>query len=135
MGVWLVLCIFLLFLFLFLFCFLRHFTNSQNIIKTNFCAHFHHSHQWLSSQCHSLLASFEMASKKVGHFGIVTVCGLLLQISDLQISKHIKGSKQCYLLGQNTTCKFLVLSPLSTYKTTLTQQLNGKKTMKHETES
>ena len=38
-------------------------------------------------------------------------------------SKQIKGSNELYLSGQNTTCK----SPLSSYKTTLKQQLNGEK--------
>ena len=37
-------------------------------------------------------------------------------------TKHIKGSKERYLLGQNTTCKNLGYSPLSNYKTTLKQQ-------------
>ena len=32
--------------------------------------------------------------------------------------KHIKGSKECYLLGQDKTSKFSVYSPLSSYKTT-----------------
>ena len=34
-------------------------------------------------------------------------------------SKYIKGSKQCYLSGQNTTCIFLGSSPLSSNKMTL----------------
>ena len=40
------------------------------------------------------------------------------------LSKHIKGSKQCYVLGQNATYK----SPLSSYK--MTQQLNSEKVWK-----
>ena len=32
-----------------------------------------------------------------------------------------------FFLGQNTTCNFFWLSPLSTYKTTFKQQLNGEK--------
>ena len=43
-------------------------------------------------------------------------------------SKHIKGSKECCFLGQNTTCKFS--SYLSSYKTTLKQQLDGEKQWK-----
>jgi len=40
----------------------------------------------------------------------------------------MKGSKERYLLGQNTTCEFSTLkSPLSSYKTTLEQQLNSEK--------
>ena len=35
-------------------------------------------------------------------------------------SKHINGSKERYLLGQNTTCKFLGYPPLSSDKTTQT---------------
>ena len=42
-------------------------------------------------------------------------------------SKHIKGSKECRLLEQNTTCKFSGQSALSSYKMTLKQQLNGEK--------
>ena len=41
-------------------------------------------------------------------------------------SKQVKGSKERYLLGQNTTCRFSTWSPLSSYKTTLKQQLNGE---------
>ena len=42
--------------------------------------------------------------------------------------KHTNGSKEHYLLGQNTSYKCLGYSPLSSYKTTLKQELNGKKT-------
>ena len=42
----------------------------------------------------------------------------------------MKVSKECYLVGQNTTCKFWGWSPLSGYKTTLKQQLNGEKQWK-----
>ena len=42
-------------------------------------------------------------------------------------SKHIKCSKDRYLLGQKTTCQFSGQSPLSSYKTTLKQQLKGDK--------
>ena len=45
-------------------------------------------------------------------------------------SKHVKGLKARYLLGQNTTCEFSGYSPLSSYKTTLKQQLNGEKRWK-----
>ena len=43
------------------------------------------------------------------------------------ITKHTKGSKECYLLGQYITCKFSRQSPLSSYKTTFKQQLNDEK--------
>ena len=36
----------------------------------------------------------------------------------------MKGSKERYLLGQNTTCEFSGQSPLSSYKMTLKQQFN-----------
>jgi len=42
-------------------------------------------------------------------------------------SKHIKASKERYILGQNTTCKFSGQSLLSRYKMTLKQQFNGEK--------
>ena len=42
-------------------------------------------------------------------------------------SKHIKGSKERYLLEQNTSCDFRDNPVLSSYKTTLEQQLNGAK--------
>ena len=45
-------------------------------------------------------------------------------------SKHTEGSKERYLLGQNTTREFSGQSPLSSYKTTLKQQLNGGKRLK-----
>ena len=38
-----------------------------------------------------------------------------------------KGSQVRCLLGQNTTCEFSGQSPLSGYKMTLKQQLNGEK--------
>ena len=41
-------------------------------------------------------------------------------------SKLVKGSKEHYLLGQNTACTFSGSYPLSSYKTTLKQQLNGE---------
>jgi len=41
-------------------------------------------------------------------------------------SKHVKGSKECYLLGQNTRRKSSGQSLLSSYKTTLKQQLNSE---------
>ena len=41
-------------------------------------------------------------------------------------SKHIKGSKERYLSGQNTTCEFSGWSPLWSYKRTLKQQLNSE---------
>ena len=31
-------------------------------------------------------------------------------------SKHIKGSKECYLFGQDTTCKFLVCSQTKIFR-------------------
>jgi len=45
-------------------------------------------------------------------------------------SKHINGSKERYLLEQDKTSNSLGLSPLSNYKTTLKQQLNGQKRWK-----
>ena len=42
-------------------------------------------------------------------------------------SKDMKGCKECCLLGWNTTCTFFGKSPLSSYKTTLKQKLNGEK--------
>ena len=39
----------------------------------------------------------------------------------------LKGEKERYLLGQNTTLDFLGKFPLSSYKTTLKQHLNGEK--------
>ena len=42
-------------------------------------------------------------------------------------SKHIKGSKESCLLEQDKTSNSSGLSPLSGYKTTLKQQLNGQK--------
>ena len=47
-----------------------------------------------------------------------------------QTNKHIKGSKERYLLGQNTTCEFSGFSPLSSYKNDIRQQLNGEKRRK-----
>ena len=44
-------------------------------------------------------------------------------------SKYITGSKERYLLGQNT-CTFLGLSPLSSYEATSKQQLNGERQWK-----
>ena len=41
-------------------------------------------------------------------------------------TKHIKGSRERYLLVQTTTCEFSGYSPLSNYETTLEQQLNGE---------
>ena len=41
--------------------------------------------------------------------------------------KHIKGEKERYLLWQNTTCEFSGDTLLSSYKTTVKQQLNGEK--------
>ena len=47
------------------------------------------------------------------------------------VSQHIKGLKQRYLLGQNTTCANYAGNLLSSsYKTTLKQQLNGEKQLK-----
>ena len=46
-----------------------------------------------------------------------TLCLLSLMVrlpGLVNLSKHIKGSKECCLLGQNTTCEFSVLSLLST---------------------
>ena len=45
-------------------------------------------------------------------------------------SKHIKCSEERYLLGQNTTCEFLGYSHLSSYKTTLNEEVNGEKRLK-----
>ena len=57
-------------------------------------------------------------------------------VSNLGNHKHIKGSKERYLLGQDKTSKFLGYSPLSSCKTTLKQQLNGqKRKMKWEAKS
>ena len=41
--------------------------------------------------------------------------------------KHIKASKECYLLGQNTTCKFSDNPLYQTIKQTLKQQSNSEK--------
>ena len=41
------------------------------------------------------------------------------------VSRHIKGSKERYLLGQSNLQIFGV-TPLSSYKTILKQQLNGE---------
>ena len=46
-------------------------------------------------------------------------------------SKHIKGSKERYLLGQNEAFEFSGQSPLSSYKTTPKRW----KAMKNEMES
>ena len=47
--------------------------------------------------------------------------------TDRERARNIKGSKECYLLGQNNLHIFGVISPLRSYKTTLKQQLNGEK--------
>ena len=48
-------------------------------------------------------------------------------------SKHIKGSKEHYLSGQNTTCKFSGWSTLSiSHKMTLEQQLKSEKEKKND---
>ena len=44
-------------------------------------------------------------------------------------SKHRKGSKERYLLGQNTAYKFWGYAPFSSHKTILKQQLNGENGM------
>jgi len=46
----------------------------------------------------------------------------------MQTPKRFK--RTLYLLGQNTTCDFSGQSPLTSYKTTLKQQLNGEKRWK-----
>ena len=42
-------------------------------------------------------------------------------------SKQMKGSEQRHLLEQNATCELSGESPLSSYKTTVKQQINGEK--------
>ena len=59
-------------------------------------------------------------------------CASLTQLCNMFVSclmsKNIKVSKDQYLLGQNTTCKFLGSAPLSSYKVTLLKrQLKGEK--------
>ena len=46
------------------------------------------------------------------------------------LAEDVKGSKERCLLGQNTTWEFLGWPPLSSYKTTLKQQLNSEKRWK-----
>ena len=43
------------------------------------------------------------------------------------VSKHIKGSKELYLLGLKHSLQIFWVIPLSSYKTTLKEQLNGEK--------
>ena len=59
----------------------------------------------------------------------LTICVYGANSSVLR-SKHIKGSKERYLLGQNTTCEFSGYSPLWSYKTTLKLQLSVEKRWK-----
>ena len=59
----------------------------------------------------------------------------IVQQKSTTTEKHIKGSKECYLLGQNTKRKFLGNPLYQANKTTLKQQLNGEKLMKNEMES
>ena len=48
------------------------------------------------------------------------------QMKGLLTGPNTQGSKDCYLLGQNTTCTFSGYSPLWSFKTTLKQQLNSE---------
>ena len=52
-------------------------------------------------------------------------------------NKHIRGSGECCLLGENTTCEFFgeVIPFIKLQNNTLKQQLNGEKIMKNEMES
>ena len=83
----------------------------------------------------ALAACFSRLSKSLARVWKITTefylsslmfqCFVPKQLTTMR-SKHIKGSKGCYPVGWNTICKFWGQSPLSSYKTTLKQQLNRK---------
>ena len=83
----------------------------------------HQALTWTIGSLTCICDLFVCVSTQWGRWFIVPSKGLYQQ---QQRSRHMKGSTECYLLGQNTIREFPGWSPLSSYKTTLKQELNSK---------